>query len=258
MASKNDARRLKKKAERARKRKEVATAKLDINRIKSYNTKLRSMEKSHTRGLLSDILAAIGQCDAGIYHMDRLFKFTDILAARKPPYHTDELNSSFENIGVEAVQSFNEIVEVRAQLKEFASCLENPLASMEKMMSSMEYLLKAMPMVDKFAKVCGEYAKQVASLITESDALRVKYMEEHTEETDVTTPPLVSTEERDILRFYTALANDEPSMEEMMASIVDKADMSEDDISEVDDHVLQKENMVDTKDVYEYAFSESE
>lgn len=168
MSSKNEARRHKKKAERARNRKVVAKSKIDVLRTQRDSAKQYRDEFTELR---SNIMLALDRCNGGLYHMDRLFGFTEVMAERHKAFHTDELNDKFDNYGLAYTQEFSNLQDIKTGLEEYIDILKNPLGNIQKLLSVSEYLMTALPVVDSFKNSVGRYATGLLELIDESDKL---------------------------------------------------------------------------------------
>lgn len=168
MASKNEARRHKKKAERARNRKIISKSKIDVLRTQRDSAKQYRDEFTELR---SNIMLALDRCNGGLYHMDRLFGFTEVMTERHKTFHTDELNDKFENYGLAYTQEFSNLQDIKTGLEEYIDILKNPLGNIQKLLSVSEYLMTALPIVDSFKNSIGRYATGLLELIKESDDL---------------------------------------------------------------------------------------
>lgn len=197
MASKNEARRHKKKAERARNRKIISKSKIDVLRTQRDSSKQYQDEFTELR---SNIMLALDRCNGGLYHMDRLFGFTEIMSERSKSFHTEELTSKFENYGLAYTQEFSNLQDIKTGLEEYIELLRNPLGDIAKLLSVSEFLMSALPVVDSFKNSVGRYATGLLELIDESNKL---YTDLPTPE-EGTTPvtPVATDAERSLIAKY--------------------------------------------------------
>lgn len=232
MASKNEARRHKKKAERARNRKIISKSKIDVLRTQRDSSKQYQDEFTELR---SNIMLALDRCNGGLYHMDRLFGFTEIMSERRKSFHTEELASKFENYGLAYTQEFSNLQDIKTGLEEYIELLRNPLGDIAKLLSVSEFLMSALPVVDSFKNSVGRYATGLLELIDESNKL---YEAIPTPEEDVT--PVATDAERSLIAKYAEFDLVVDPVAALLASRVGDDDTSDDeDLIEDPSEVLE-------------------
>lgn len=198
MASKNDARRMKKKAERARNRRIISKIKVEEAR----NNKMDTHTFGHyAKSALSDVLSSIGQCESSLYLIDRLLHFTETVDKRSPSYHTEELNDSIKKLKEGGIETHNDLVELRNDLKDVAKKLQGGASVKSELLPTMQFMLGALPKIESSATACGLYTRNLQELIKKSDELYTEAVK-----TDDTLKPILSDEEREVLGLHAGLS----------------------------------------------------
>lgn len=257
MAKRGDKRKAKKKAEKERKRKEVAKQKIENLRKSNHDTKEKSIELKDTlKGLQSDIREQIKNIDSSKEICKALQKFTFTVVTKRLdiPYLTEEIKGKFNGLHERITDTIKHISDIRAKFIETAVKIQDPgvlKADMESLQKYSEVLNGAQELMGMqsslvdFGAECARFIRDLEAVIKECDKLR----EDHG---DMALMPIATPEERKFLGITIDLETYEFKDKENKSVV----DMNETSVPEtIDTEVTElpkkSENDNDTSDISE-------
>lgn len=206
MSTKNEARRLKKKAERAKNRAIVVKERIRLMRSGSAS---KEQFTNSVRKSILDSLTIVGIMDQTLFTMSRLKTLIGNIISRNPVYHNEELNQKFVTVGNESNAIIKDMQTMRQIFVTYSEQLENPKITMAELSETATKIQRMKTNENELMDSCADTAKEIVALVDESNALREAAIEkaatEDSKYAEEDIRKLLSDEEYKLLCIYAGL-----------------------------------------------------